>query len=75
MAIKVNYYQQDNQQYLSVIDNGTGFSNIDNAITPLFTTKANGAGIGLAFVETVLNKHGGIVRLSNVADLRCESIQ
>ncbi|WP_448554046.1 sensor histidine kinase [Thalassotalea montiporae] len=68
VAIKVNYYQQDNQQYLSVIDNGTGFSNIDNAITPLFTTKANGAGIGLAFVETVLNKHGGIVRLSNMAD-------
>ena len=63
--IRVSYYQQDNQQYLTVSDNGTGFSNIDNALTPLFTTKPNGAGIGLAFVETVLNKHGGIVRLAN----------
>ena len=68
IAIEVNYYQRDNQQYLSVIDNGTGFSNIDNAITPLFTTKPKGAGIGLAFVETVMNKHGGIVRLSNQVD-------
>ncbi|WP_181902281.1 sensor histidine kinase [Thalassotalea euphylliae] len=73
VAIEVNYYQQDNQQYLSVIDNGTGFSNIDNAITPLFTTKPKGAGIGLAFVEAVLNKHGGIVRLSNQVNSGAES--
>ena len=64
--IEVNYYQSDNLQYLCVTDNGTGFSNIDNAMTPLFTTKAQGAGIGLAFVEAVLNKHGGKVQLSNL---------
>lgn len=66
--IEVSYYQLDNRQYLSVSDNGTGFSNIDNAITPLFTTKAQGAGIGLAFVEAVLNKHGGKVQLSNLPE-------
>ena len=66
--IEVSYYQLDNQQHLCVTDSGTGFSNIDNAITPLFTTKAKGAGIGLAFVETVLNKHNGKVQLSNLAD-------
>jgi nitrogen fixation/metabolism regulation signal transduction histidine kinase len=66
--ITVNYYQADNQQFLSVADDGAGFSNIDNAITPLFTTKAKGAGIGLAFVEAVLNKHNGKVKLSNQPD-------
>lgn len=66
--IEVSYYQVDEKQYLSVVDNGSGFSNIENAITPLFTTKDNGAGIGLAFVETVLNKHGGKVALSNQVD-------
>lgn len=63
--IAINYYQSDNHQFLTVSDNGSGFSNIQNAITPLFTTKANGAGIGLAFVETVISKHGGKVKLSN----------
>lgn len=66
--IAINYYQSDNHQFLTVSDNGSGFSNIQNAITPLFTTKANGAGIGLAFVETVISKHGGKVKLSNQAD-------
>lgn len=63
--IIIRYYQSGNQQVLQVNDNGTGFSNIDNAITPLFTTKPDGAGIGLAFVETVINKHGGKLKLSN----------
>ena len=63
--INIRYYQTGNQQVLHVSDNGTGFSNIDNAITPLFTTKPDGAGIGLAFVETVINKHGGKLKLSN----------
>ena len=67
VKIGVSFYQQNNQQCLSVTDNGTGFSNIDNAITPLFTTKVQGAGIGLAFVEAVLNKHGGRVQLSNLS--------
>lgn len=65
VEIIIRYYQSGNQQVLQVSDNGTGFSNIDNAITPLFTTKPDGAGIGLAFVETVINKHGGKLKLSN----------
>lgn len=65
VEINISYHQSANKQYLCVDDNGSGFSNIENALTPLYTTKANGAGIGLAFVETVMSKHGGKVRLSN----------
>lgn len=68
VAIEVSFYQTGDKQYLSVSDNGMGFSNIENAITPLFTTKAHGAGIGLAFVESVTSKHGGKVKLSNQAN-------
>jgi two-component system nitrogen regulation sensor histidine kinase NtrY len=63
--IEIQFYIKDTQQHLIVSDNGTGFSNIENAITPLFTTKINGAGIGLTFVESVLSKHGGKLKLSN----------
>ncbi|AEF02087.1 sensor histidine kinase [Alteromonas naphthalenivorans] len=63
--IEIQFYIKDTQQHLIVSDNGTGFSNIENAITPLFTTKTNGAGIGLTFVESVLSKHGGKLKLSN----------
>ena len=65
VEINISYHQSANKQYLCIEDNGAGFSNIENAITPLYTTKPNGAGIGLAFVETVLSKHGGTVTLSN----------
>ena len=65
VEVRVSYHQSANKQYLCIEDNGSGFSNIENAITPLYTTKANGAGIGLAFVETVMSKHGGTVTLSN----------
>ncbi|MFC3094506.1 sensor histidine kinase [Alteromonas sediminis] len=63
--IRISHYLSEQRQHLCVEDNGSGFSNLENAITPLFTTKANGAGIGLAFVEAVLNKHNGKVSLSN----------
>jgi len=65
ICIEIQFFIKDTQQHLIVSDNGTGFSNIENAITPLFTTKTNGAGIGLTFVESVLSKHGGKLKLSN----------
>lgn len=66
--IRIHFYLSKDMQHLSVVDDGSGFSNIENAITPLFTTKPQGAGIGLAFVEAVLNKHQGKVLLSNESE-------
>lgn len=66
--IDVQFYLSDSQQHLIVTDNGTGFSNIENAKTPLFTTKEHGAGIGLAFVESVVSKHDGKLALLNGAN-------
>lgn len=70
--IEIQCYLKGTQQHLIVSDNGAGFSNIDNAVTPLFTTKHQGAGIGLTFVESVISKHGGKLKLSNKPDKGAE---
>jgi nitrogen fixation/metabolism regulation signal transduction histidine kinase len=66
--IDIRCYLKGTQQHLIVSDNGAGFSNLENAVTPLFTTKQHGAGIGLTFVESVISKHGGKLKLSNKED-------
>lgn len=66
--IDIQCYLKGTQQHLIVSDNGAGFSNLENAVTPLFTTKQHGAGIGLTFVESVISKHGGKLKLSNKED-------
>jgi nitrogen fixation/metabolism regulation signal transduction histidine kinase len=70
--IEIQCYMKGTQQHLIVSDNGEGFSNIENAVTPLFTTKLHGAGIGLTFVESVISKHGGKLKLSNKVDRGAE---
>jgi signal transduction histidine kinase len=50
-----------------VNDNGRGMDpmEVERAGTPGFTTKAQGSGLGLAFVHRVVQAHGGAVRLSS----------
>ena len=46
---------------LQVIDNGAGIlpEVIDKIFIPFFTTKADGAGIGLSLSKQIMRKHGG----------------
>ena len=46
---------------ISVVDCGTGIDaqTASRIFTPLFTTKENGMGIGLAVCQTIINAHGG----------------
>ena len=52
---------------LQVTDNGTGISadTMERVFEPLFTTKRNSAGLGLALVQQIVEAHGGIVRLES----------
>ena len=52
-------------QQLILSDNGPGFANLDNALTPLYTTKQSGHGLGLAICQDIIENHGGTLTLSN----------
>ena len=57
----------DNNDYISIRikDNGTGITDAKKAMTPYFTTKKTGTGLGLPIVTKVINEHSGIFTLKN----------
>jgi signal transduction histidine kinase len=54
---------------VSVEDSGTGIDmeNLDRLFQPLYTTKVDGLGMGLAIARTIVSAHGGQLRASNKA--------
>ncbi|GAA0359042.1 hypothetical protein GCM10009092_24090 [Bowmanella denitrificans] len=62
----VRCYCRDKSQVLQVDDCGAGFANLDNALTPLYTTKTGGSGIGLTLANVIISKHGGRIHLGNL---------
>jgi two-component system sensor kinase FixL len=52
---------------VSVQDAGTGIDekNVDQLFQPLFTTKTEGLGMGLAIVRTIIDAHGGRLHVAN----------
>ena len=56
-----------NNDYIVVrlTDNGTGISDTKKAMTPYFTTKTKGTGLGLPIVSKIINEHGGDFLIKN----------
>jgi signal transduction histidine kinase len=54
---------------LCVIDSGTGIplGVLEQIFEPLFTTKRNGTGLGLAVAQQVVARHGGSLNVSSTA--------
>jgi two-component system nitrogen regulation sensor histidine kinase NtrY len=52
---------------VEVIDNGVGFpaQDRDRLIEPYVTTRAKGAGLGLAIVARIVEDHGGLIELDD----------
>ncbi|MDB9752428.1 ATP-binding protein [Pelagibacteraceae bacterium] len=56
-----------NNDYIMVrlTDNGTGISDTKKAMTPYFTTKTKGTGLGLPIVSKIINEHSGDFIIKN----------
>jgi signal transduction histidine kinase len=54
---------------VAVEDSGTGIDtgDLDRLFQPLYTTKVEGLGMGLAIARTIVGAHGGQLRASNNA--------
>ena len=46
-------------------DNGTGISDTKKVMTPYFTTKAKGTGLGLPIVSKIINQHSADFLIKN----------
>ncbi|MFC3033302.1 sensor histidine kinase [Pseudoalteromonas fenneropenaei] len=63
-----------NRNCIEINDSGDGFANLDNALTPFYTTRPLGQGIGLTWSRHVIEQHGGELRLRNGEQGACVSI-
>ncbi|MCO7190128.1 ATP-binding protein [Pseudoalteromonas sp. XMcav2-N-2] len=50
---------------IEVADEGGGFANLDNVLTPFYSTKPDGQGIGLTLSQHVIESHDGQLEVSN----------
>ena len=48
-----------------ITDNGTGISDTKKVMTPYFTTKIKGTGLGLPIVSKIINEHSGDFLIEN----------
>jgi len=64
---KINIEINDNNDYIDIliIDNGTGIKDTSKIMTPYFTTKKNGTGLGLPIVNKIINEHEGDITIND----------
>jgi two-component system nitrogen regulation sensor histidine kinase NtrY len=57
----------DNNDYIVIrlTDNGPGITDAKKAMTPYFTTKKTGTGLGLPIVIKIINEHSGNILIKN----------
>ncbi len=57
----------DNNDYIvcRLIDNGPGITDTKKVMTPYFTTKKTGTGLGLPIVNKIINEHSGNFSIKN----------
>jgi len=60
----------DNNDYIviRITDNGKGITDAKKAMTPYFTTKTTGTGLGLPIVTKIINEHSGNFSIKNRQD-------
>ena len=64
--VNITIYSAKNEQVIEITDNGPGFANLDNVLTPFYTTKTHGSGIGLSLCAEITRNHEGQLEVSNI---------
>jgi two-component system NtrC family sensor kinase len=69
--IGIRAYQSGTRAVIEVEDSGPGFSNLNRALEPFFTTKpaGKGTGLGLSVCYGIIKQRGGTLRIENVSPL------
>ena len=67
---KIDIAIESNNDYIVVIitDNGTGITDTKKVMTPYYTTKIKGTGLGLPIVNKIINEHSGDFSIQNKKD-------
>ena len=69
---KINIDIRDDSDYIyaTIIDNGVGFDHVDKTkmLTPYFTTKKSGTGLGLAVVTKIISDHNSQITFNTIAN-------
>jgi signal transduction histidine kinase len=66
-TIDIDVNADDEYTILTIRDSGSGIDerSLDKIMHPFFTTKAQGMGLGLAYVKKIVDAHGGRVRIES----------
>ncbi len=67
LSITIKAYHQQESQVIEVEDNGPGFANLSNVLTPFYTTKVQGSGIGLSLCAEIIKNHHGQLYVDNIS--------
>ncbi|MFC3031044.1 sensor histidine kinase [Pseudoalteromonas fenneropenaei] len=69
-AIHLDVAVVDKRWVFSIADSGKGMSDeqLEQALLPFFTTKANGTGLGLTLCHDIVLAHGGKLKVQNNTD-------
>ena len=69
---KINVDIEEDSDYIFVttVDNGIGFDQVDKKkmLAPYFTTKKKGTGLGLAVVTKIISDHNGSILFNSIKD-------
>ena len=66
--IYVDIEEDSDYIFVTTVDNGIGFDQVDKKkmLTPYFTTKKNGTGLGLAIVTKIISDHNSLILFNSI---------